>query len=525
MRYQCLVRIGSSCLSSAVVAAALALSVGGASAQPVVISGLSTNPDGGDDTDPLAVSACNGAPQTGVVYRNSETEPYLAVNPVDPDNMIAGWHQDRWSTGGGQSLGVAYTVDGGASWAKVILPFTRCSGGTGKTGAYERASDPWISFSPDGTAHYMALSFDDSVSENALLESVSEDGGATWSTPVVIKRSPAQDGTARSIFNDKNSLTADPSERNDPSDPDLVYATWTLFRTGVTSLMVARSTNGGETWGPAIPIATYGTTAPAEIAFFRQGAQIVVLPDGTLVDAFFRILFNQQTFAVTYEQALFRSTDQGKHWERMDIAASEFNAVFAQDPELSIPVRDAGEIPDIAVGPDGSLYLVWQDANANSAGLAGVYISRSTDGGFTWSAPVVANPNSPFDDVQTFLPAVAVNDSGFVGVLFYDFRNDTLGDDPLSTDVWLSVFSPDLTFIDEHRLTPDSFDLRQAPLAGGRGYFPGDYVGLDTAGDDFVAAFTVTNDLGLPVDFPQNNNGVFVDSNNRNDIVFTRTSP
>lgn len=56
-----------------------------------------------------------------MVYRNSETEPYLAVNPVNPDNMIAGWHQDRWSTGGAQSLGVGVTFDGGATWVQVIF--------------------------------------------------------------------------------------------------------------------------------------------------------------------------------------------------------------------------------------------------------------------------------------------------------------------------------------------------------------------------------------------------------------------
>src|SRR5512145_331788 len=77
------------------------------------ISGLSPYPDGGNPNDPLAVTACNGAPQTGVLYRNSETEPYLAVNPTDPDNMITAWHQDRWSTGAAQGLGAAYTMDGG----------------------------------------------------------------------------------------------------------------------------------------------------------------------------------------------------------------------------------------------------------------------------------------------------------------------------------------------------------------------------------------------------------------------------
>jgi hypothetical protein len=96
----------------------------------------------------------------------------------------------------------------------------------------------------------------------------------------------------------------------------------------------------------------------------------------------------------------------------------------------------------------------------------------------------------------------------------------------LDTDVHLARFDSSLNFIDETRLTPSSFDLRQSVITGPRGYFPGDYVGLDSAGVDFVAAFTVTNPLGLPVDFPQDNSGLSLDTNNRQDILFVRvTSP
>jgi hypothetical protein len=500
------VTVGALAVVSASVAAA-----GGA--EP--ISGLSPYPDGGDPTDPVAVTQCNGEPQNGVLYRNSETEPYLAVNPTDPDNMIAAWHQDRWSTGAAQGVGAAYTFDGGSSWTFVNIPFTRCSGAApGSAGDYGRASDPWISFGPDGTAHYMALVADDTPNRNGMAVARSTDGGVTWTEPQIIRANPARDAVGASLFHDKNSITAD------PSDPDRVYATWTLFRNGVTSLLVARSTDGGEKWGPPIPIATYGTVDPAEIAFFRQGAQIVVLPDGTLINAFYRILFDQQNVVITFEQALFRSSD-GKHWDRMDIAVDDFNPASAFDPQLGIPVRDASQIPDIAVDPDsGALYLTWQQQGAQ--GLVEVVVSRSVDGGFTWSTPQRVSQESA--DVQSFLPAVSVNDDGTVGVLYYDFRNDVPQDAELSTDVHLALFDADLTQLDERRLTPTTFDTRQMVITGFRGYFPGDYVGLDTAGADFVAAFTVANDLGLPVQFPQPP-GLFVDDNNRQDIVFARETP
>jgi hypothetical protein len=487
----------------------------------VSISGTSLNPDGGNPSDPLAVTACNGAPQIGVVYRNSEAEPHIAVNPANRLNMISGWHQDRWSTGGAQSLGAAYTRDGGASWQQVVIPFTRCSGAApGSAGDYERASDPWISFSPNGTAHYMALVTDDSVNENAMVVARSSDGGRTWSAPVVIKRSPAQDTVARSLFHDKNTLTADPHHAR------FVYATWTVFRSGISSVVFSRSTDGGLTWSPAVPIATMGSVAGAEKVVFRQGAQIVVLPDGTLVNAFFRILFDDTSQQVTsQEQAILRSTDQGRHWTRMDTRVAEFEEVTAVDTELGIPVRDAAGLPSIAVNrSSGQLYIAWQDRKANSQGLAGVFVARSNDAGVTWSTPVRVNQGTSAD-VQAFLPTVAVNDDGTVGVLFYDFRNDVADDPPLSTDVHLSLFNADLNYLTEHRLTTQSFDMRQMVLTGPRGYFPGDYVGLSTDGLDFVAAFTTTKSLGLPVVFPQNNNGVFVDTHDRQSIMFVRRSP
>ena len=506
---------GSAFLGAAVLGLVLAGAPDAARAQ-VLISGLSLNPDGGNPNNPLAVTACNGAPQLGVVYRNSESEPYLAVNPTNPSNMIAGWHQDRWSTGGAQSLGAAYTFNGGATWQQVVIPFTRCSGAVPRSaGDFERGSDPWISFSPNGTAHYMALVVDNSVNENAMVVARSTDGGATWSPPVVIARNPAQD-PGRSVFHDKNAITAD------PFDSRLVYATWTVFRTGFVSLVFARSTDGGQTWSPAIPIATMGNAAPAEQAVFRQGAQIVVLPNGTLVNAFFRILVDRAAGRVTFEQAILRSVDQGKHWTRVDARVASFASVTAVDPELGIPVRDAQEIPNIAVNrATGQLYMTWQDGNANTQGGAGIVVARSSDGGATWSTPVRVNQGTAAG-VQAFLPVVAVNAQGRVGVLFYDWRNDVLGDPRLSTDVWLSLFDADLNYLGERRLTPQSFDMRQMVITGERGFFPGDYVGLSTVGTDFVAAFTVANNLGLPVVFPQNNNGVFVDSHDRQSIVFIR---
>jgi hypothetical protein len=483
----------------------------------VPVSGLSALPDGGNQADPLAVTACNGAPQDGWLYRNSEAEPHLAVRPDAPNIMVAGWHQDRWNNGGAQALGAAFSSDGGQSWTQVRIPFTRCSGALPRSaGNYERASDPWLSFGPDGTVHYMALAIDHSVNANAMLVARSADGGRTWSAPTAIWRSPAQDPTLRSVLHDKNSLTAD------PNDARLVYAGWTIFRSGGTSLNFARSTDGGLTWSPPVPIASYGAVHKSSRVVFRQGTQTVVLPDGTLVNGFYRILFDPSTGAASTDHAVLRSVDQGRHWTRRDDVVAPFANVFAIDPERGIPLRDADGLPSLTVNrSSGELYMTWQDARFT--GQSAVAISRSADGGITWSPPRQVNLLAP--TAQAFLPMVAVNAAGQVGVMYYDFRNDVLGDSPLSTDVHLAVFDHTLNFLAEHRLTDHSFDFRRALLTGSRGYFIGDYMGLSSSGNDFVGVFTLVTDAAVPILSLPQTPGLVLDAFDRQSIVFMRQSP
>ena len=79
--------------SALIGAAVLGLVLAGAPEAPraqVFISGTSPLPVS-DPDDPLKVTACNGAPQLGIVYRNSESEPHLAVNPANQQSCSPGW--------------------------------------------------------------------------------------------------------------------------------------------------------------------------------------------------------------------------------------------------------------------------------------------------------------------------------------------------------------------------------------------------------------------------------------------------
>jgi hypothetical protein len=148
----------------------------------------------------------------GTNFVDAEEEPWVEVNPADPNNVIAVWQQDRWSNGGARGLLTASTHDGGLTWDTSFPHFSICAGGTEANGGnYERASDPWVSFSPNGVAHQISLSVN-FVNDpaTAILVSKSTDGGDTWSEPITVVRDPS--GEAPFPFNDKESITADPND-------------------------------------------------------------------------------------------------------------------------------------------------------------------------------------------------------------------------------------------------------------------------------------------------------------------------
>lgn len=81
------------------------------------------------------------------------------------------------------------------------------------------------------------------------------------------------------------------------------------------------------------------------------------------------------------------------------------------------------------------MYVAWsEDTPVGSApGGSDIRVARSDDSSETWTTSTVAS----FDN-SAFLPTVAVAKDGTVGAFWYDLRNDVLGDDELTTDVWFA---------------------------------------------------------------------------------------
>jgi len=468
-------------------------------------------------------------PGTNFNYSNSETEPWLAVRSNNPNDVAGFWQQDRWSDGGSHGLVAAVSHNGGATFAYSWPHFSICAGGTSANGGdYGRSSDPWVSWAPNGDLWAISLSTDRTTPRNAVLAARMAHGSSSWSEPFVLKSDASRAGIPLgNNFNDKESLTADGTDLSG----NLVYAVWDRFVSpnenapatafeNATSfhgpVWFARTTNGAAaspSWEPARVIYDPGTQNQT------ISNQIVVLPDGTLVDGFFLFKFrqNSQGGRGTSVQVI-RSTDKGVTWSKKAFFVSNVASIGETDPEpincrpfiTGNPgctiVRSDGVIIDLAVDysetHNGRIYVVWQDHADNPYGDDLIMLSHSDTGGQTWSAPQKINqtPSGTFTD-QAFEPAVHVDAQGVVAVSYYDFRNDVSGDRRLTTDHWI-VHSHDggATWSESHLGGP--FDLHQAPYA--RGYFVGDYQGLDSQGTAFRTLFTMASP-GSDTVFPNPN--------------------
>jgi hypothetical protein len=259
--------------------------------------------------------------------------------------------------------------------------------------------------------------------------------------------------------------------------------------------MFARSTDGGKTWQPEQFI------HKASSGDLCYGQQIVVLPDGTLIDAFTEGQFKNNHQAVL---TLLRSTDRGRTWSAKISAVAQQPLVdpnvtpataLVTDPDSGQEIEAHPMFPSIAVDRySGNLYAAWIDARFSNFQYNGIAFSMSADGGFTWSNPIQVNqtPNTvPAADRQAWNPTVAVAADGTVAVTYYDFRNNT-GAPGALTDYWLTFAPAPATNPrnwSEVRLTNTSFNLEQAPTRFNGAFFLGDYEGLAAAGNDFVAVW------------------------------------
>ena len=433
---------------------------------------------------------CNGpAFPISSAYVNAEVEPYVAINPGNPNNLIAVYQEDRYPGDGANGVLAATSFDGGRSWQVPELryqpQFSRCAVPDAARGAdFEMASDPWIDFGPDGTAYFAAVAFNKSNPDTAELVSVSTTGGRTWDSPIAVIRENVAD-----VSDERPAVTADPTRAH------TAYLVWARHRSAPASTAAgaayfSRTTDGGKSWSAARAI--YDTP----IGLQTSANQIVVMPNGELVNVFNELGLDSGSHHPRHDRiAVIRSTDGGSTWTKpMTLAHSSVAGVT--DPQTGAVIRVGDSFTDIAVDPrpdTRTIYAAWGDSGFTPDGTQQVALASSTDGGRTWSAPIAVSTDR---GAQAFVPTVAVNVRGDVAVTYYSFVASKHPSRALMTQYWIT-FSKDggRTWTTAQPVSRHAFDLRTAPFNGG--FFLGEYQGLAGTGNAFVVVAAFTNGRSL----------------------------
>ncbi len=208
------------------------------------------------------------------------------------------------------------------------------------------------------------------------------DAGRTWSTP-------------SRVNNDVGGATQqEPSLTLDSSDN--IYIAWNDARGGTPDIYFAKSTDGGLSFSANVRVndVTTGAQTEPDVAVDSLGIIHAIWTDG------------RNTAANGNDIFYANSTDGG--------------ASFNPSRRVNNDATTAEQAhPAIAVGPDRSVYAVWDDPR-NLARGRDIYFSKSTDSGNTWSANIIVNDDVGSTSQDT--PDIVVNPSGTIFVAWSDSR-------------------------------------------------------------------------------------------------------
>jgi len=265
----------------------------------------------------------------------AQNETAIAQNPVNPQQVVASFNDYRRGDG---TCGTAFSGNGGASWTDSTMPngFTRGTAFGGVPRQYWQASgDTSVAWDSRGNAYLACQVFmrpgfvtnNPDTSSAVYVFRSTGDAGASWNFtghPAIETFASSQ--TTGLPLNDKPYMAID----NSPTSPfrDRIYVAWTVFATDGTAYIFAVHSND------------YGQTFSSPVLVSTTSASLCT-----------------NTFGLP--------TPQGACNE------NQFANPFT--------------------GPDGTLYIAYDNFNNTVSGSDNrnqVLLTKSTDGGQTFSAPV-----------------------------------------------------------------------------------------------------------------------------------------
>jgi len=275
--------------------------------------------------------------------------PALLVHPDDPKTIVAGSLEFR-----SRQCKLMRSTDGGSNWrildnppALASYPFCLHN----NSNAFQAP----LAWGRNNTLYMLTVGWDtqDTRSKVSIVLHRSTNLGDSWTSHMV--RDARQ--TERDGINENNRPVTDIVVDRSRGNDDIVYATYRRGYSGTQTgnsrpsmPMVAVSSDGGRTFAEPVPL----------VADFYEQAQA-----------------RSAALQVTTTAPQTTST-----------TAPPANSLAARPDQAA---NFGGGNPSITLDDDGNLYAAWKSATANitPSPPAGIFVSRSTDRGRTWSVTQV----------------------------------------------------------------------------------------------------------------------------------------
>ena len=410
-------------------------------------------------------------------------EPVVTVNPGDPRHLLGAAMAIRQPDG--RAVVTAFTsFDGGTRWQASVPPEQEASEG----------ADPQVAFTPTGAALLTAVtSGEDDVGNYAPALHVyrSRDGGRRFDPAVVM---------AGNYDHEKLAV--------DPTSGTIHIAAMVISRLdeqrGLYQLVLFSSDDDGRSFSAARPIVDGGGDTGLNVI------DLTIANDGRLVVFYttFAYLPEEQASRDTNTLAVVWSEDQGASWSPpVRVGSQRYRPAgqsAADDLRYDDPLRIIGPSEPtfaFAAGTDEQRLLAAWTSFVDDDRRQRIVLSRSADGGVSWTAPRAADRTL---DADAMMPTLASGPRGRVALSWLASGDGAHYDvwlaiadgpaDPFSRPIRVSSASSIparganlLPFASAIRSPRGTFVFTQSTFA--RYPYGGDYAGLAIDSDGHVHAF------------------------------------